>query len=239
MTDRPRVALLDASHTDGSTRRNFRRELDADLLELDAHGDLPPVETVDVDAVVVTGSRSSVYWSEPWIDRLVEWTRAAVEDHDLPTLGVCFGHQVLATALGGRVEGMDAYEIGYREIDREGDDPLLAGLDDRFLAFTTHQDAVVDLPPNATLVASNDYGVQAFRRGSAWGVQFHPEYDRDTATRVAERKRDHELVSDERVDAVLDGVTAANYDRACEAKRLFDNFLRVVREARAESSPAG
>jgi GMP synthase (glutamine-hydrolysing) len=236
MTDRPRIALLDASHTDGSTRRNFRRELGADLLEIDAHDDLPPVEAVDVDGVVVTGSRSSVYGSAPWVDPLVEWVRAAVEDHDLPALGVCFGHQVLATALGGRVEHMGAYEIGYREIDREGEDPLLAGVDDRFLAFTTHQDTVTELPPGATRIAANDHGVQGFRLGSAWGVQFHPEYDRDTAVEVTEGKRDHDLLSDERIDEVLAGVTPENYDRACGAKRLFDNFLGVVRAAQAESS---
>jgi GMP synthase (glutamine-hydrolysing) len=234
MTDRPRLALLDASHSDGSTRRNFRRELDADLLELDAHDDLPPLDTLDVDGLVVTGSRSSVYWDEPWIDALVEWVRVAVEDRDLPALGVCFGHQVLATALGGRVEHMGDYEIGYREVERApdaGDDPLLAGLDDRFLAFTTHQDAVVELPPGAVRIAGNDHGVQGFRLGRAWGVQFHPEYDLDTAERIAEKKRGHEMLTDDEIDAVLAGVTAENYERACAAKRLFANFGGVV-EAR-------
>jgi GMP synthase (glutamine-hydrolysing) len=232
MTDRPRLALLDASHSGESTRRNFRRELDADLLELDAHDALPPVDDADVDGVVVTGSASSVYWDEPWIDALVEWVRAAVEDRGLPALGVCFGHQALATALGGRVDHMDDYEIGYREVRRESgrSDPVLGDLDDRFLAFTTHQDAVVELPPGAERIAANDYGVQGFRLGLAWGVQFHPEYDLDTAERIAEKKRDHELLTDDEVDAVLAGVTAESYDRACRAKRLFDSFVGVVRE---------
>ncbi|ESS06610.1 MAG: GMP synthase - glutamine amidotransferase domain protein [uncultured archaeon A07HB70] len=235
MTDRSRLALLDASHSGESTRRNFRRELDADLLELDAHDTLPPVDEVDIDGIVVTGSASSVYWDEPWIDALVEWVRAAVEDRGLPALGVCFGHQTLATALGGRVEHMGEYEIGYREVRREGghSDPVLGDLDDRFLAFTTHQDAVVELPPGAERIAANDYGVQGFRLGLAWGVQFHPEYDLDTAERIAEQKRDHELLTDEAVDEVLAGVTAESYDRACRAKRLFDSFVAVVREERA------
>ena len=236
MTDRPRLALLVAAHDGDSTRRNFRRELDADLVELDADDDLPPVADLDVDGLVVTGSRSSVYWDDPWIDALVEWVRTAVEDHDLPALGVCFGHQTLAAALGGRVEHMGDYEIGYREIERAGDDPVLAGLDDRFLAFTTHQDAVVELPPGATQIAGNDYGVQGFRTGRAWGVQFHPEYDLDTAERIAEKKRDHEMLTSAEIDQVLAGVTPENYDRACGAKRLFENFLGVVEERR--SAPA-
>jgi GMP synthase (glutamine-hydrolysing) len=236
MTDRPRLALLVAAHDGDSTRRNFRRELDADLVELDAHDPLPSVGGLDIDGIVVTGSRSSVYGDEEWIDPLVEWVRAAVADHDLPALGVCFGHQTLATALGGRVEHMGDYEIGYREIGREDDDPVLSGLDDRFLAFTTHQDAVVELPPGATRIAANDYGVQGFRHGRAWGVQFHPEYDLDTAERIAETKRDHEMLTSAEIDEVLTGVTPENYDRACGAKRLFENFLGVVRETR--SAPA-
>jgi GMP synthase (glutamine-hydrolysing) len=236
MTDRPRLALLVAAHDGDSTRRNFRRELDADLLELDAHEPLPPVDEVDIDGLVVTGSRSSVYWDDPWIADLVEWVRVAVEDHALPALGVCFGHQTLATALGGRVEHMGDYEIGYREVERAGDDRVLAGLDDRFLAFTTHQDAVVETPPGATRIAGNDYGIQGFRKGRAWGVQFHPEYDLDTAERIAAKKRDHEMLTSAEIDAVLDGVTPENYDRACGAKRLFENFIGVVEETR--SAPA-
>ncbi|MFB6167873.1 MAG: type 1 glutamine amidotransferase [Haloferacaceae archaeon] len=236
MTDRPRLALLVAAYNGDSTRRNFRRELDADLVELDAHEPLPPAGALDLDGFVVTGSRSSVYGDEPWVDPLVEWVRAAVEDHDLPALGVCFGHQALATALGGRVEHMGDYEIGYREIARSEDDRLLDGLDDRFLAFTTHQDAVVELPPGATQIAANDYGVQGFRAGRAWGVQFHPEYDLDTAERIAETKRDHEMLTSAEIDEVLTGVTAGNYDRACDTKRLFENFLEAVEERR--SAPA-
>jgi len=228
---RLRFALLNAAHGDESTSRNFRRELDADLAEFDAtEGELPADH--EFDGVVITGSRASVYWDEPWIPPLVDWV-AEAHERGVPILGVCYGHQVLAEALGGRVAGMDEFEIGYNEIERRpeaDDDELLGDLGPEFTAFTTHGDAVVDLPAEAELLAENEYGVHAFRAGHAWGVQFHPEYDAATAREVTEGKRDQ--IGDERVDAVLAEITPANYEVACEAKRLFENFARYAEGVR-------
>ncbi|AXG08707.1 type 1 glutamine amidotransferase [Haloplanus rubicundus] len=228
-----RLALLDASHGSEHTRPNFRRELDAALAEFDVTaGELP--SDFAFDGVVVTGSSSSVYWDEPWIDGLVNWVAEAA-DRGLPILGVCYGHQVLAEALGGRVEAMADIELGYRLIDRVDDgDPLLDGLDDPFTAFETHSDRVVELPTGATLLAENDRGVQAFRRGDCWGVQFHPEYDEESAERVTRGKD----LPAERIEAVVDDIDADNYAAACRTKRLFDNFTDHVRARRATSPEA-
>ena len=215
---RPRIALLNASQAP-STPRNFRRELDADLVEFDVHRDLP--DTFAFDAAVVTGSRASVYWDEPWIDSLTEWVSEA-HDRGLPILGICFGHQLLAEALGGTVEDMGEYEIGYREVD--GDGPLFDG---SVTVFTTHSDTVTELPPGAEQTADNDYGIHGFRVENAFGVQFHPEYDMDTAESVTRGKD----LPDDRIRTVLDGITEANYAKACEAKGLFENFTELVRTA--------
>jgi len=228
--DRLRVALLDASHGDTHTRRNFRRELDADLVEFDVtEGDRP--EGFGFDAVVITGSRSSVYWDEAWIEPLVDYV-AAAHDRGLPILGVCYGHQVLAAALDGRVESMGEYELGYREVTRVGDDELLDGVPETFTAFMSHSDAVTELPTGAELLAENDYGIHAFRRGRAWGVQFHPEYDRETATKLTKQKD----LDEERLRSVLDGINEENYDAACRTKRLFDNFTDYARRVRTEAT---
>jgi GMP synthase (glutamine-hydrolysing) len=227
-----RFALLDASHGAEHTRRNFRRELDADLVEFDVTtGDLPA--TFEYDGVVVTGSDASVYGDDDWIQSLVDWVAEAA-DRGLPILGVCYGHQVLATALGGRVEDMGELELGYREVTHDGDE-LFAGIDETFTVFTTHSDHVAELPPDATVLAENDYGVQAFRRGDCWGVQFHPEYDRTTAEEVAREKDVHE----DRRREVLDGINPWNYESACEAKQLFDNFTRYVRRQEKSDSKSG
>ena len=228
---RPRLALVNAAHEGGPTRRNFRRELPADLVEFDATGGELPAHTA-FDGVVVTGSRSSVYWDEAWIQPTKAWVREAV-DAGLPALGVCWGHQLLADVLGGTVEGMGEYEIGYRTVEHRGG-RLFEGVDESFLVFTTHSDAVTELPPGADLLAENDYGVHGFRKDHVFGVQFHPEYDAETAERVTEGKD----LPEERVRRVLAGITRENYLAACEAKQVFDNFVAYVEDHHGGAAPA-
>lgn len=227
---RLRFGLLQAAHDNEHTTRNFRRELDADLVEFDVNsGRLPP--HTDFDGLVVTGSRSSVYEDEDWIKPLIKYVAEAAAD-GVPILGVCYGHQVLAEALGGRVTGMDAFELGYNTVEQVDDDPLFDGISESFRVFTSHGDAVVDLPPAADLIACNEHGVHGFRREHCWGVQFHPEYDIETAQDIAESKR--ERLGDEQVDRVLAEITPEEYAAACEAKQLFDNFAAYAREQAAE-----
>lgn len=220
-----RIALLNASYSDDNTHRNFRREVDADLAEFDATAGEFPTD-YDYDAVIVTGSRASVYWDEPWIEELLSWLEGSIE-RGLPHLGVCFGHQALAMAMGGTVEPMDEFEIGYREIRRTGDSRLLDGIEATFTAFTTHGDAVTELPPGATPIAENEYGLHGFERGNVLTVQFHPEYDLGTAREITRGKD----LPAEHIESVLAGATDEAYARACLTKRLFDNFTDYVRKA--------
>jgi GMP synthase (glutamine-hydrolysing) len=231
------VALLNAAHKAVDTRENFVRELDADL---DVYhcpsGEFP--ECFRYDGFVVTGSKASVYWDREWIGRLKTWVGDAIEA-GLPGLGVCYGHQLLADVLGGRVEGMGEYEIGYRTVKQDGQNRLLEGIEMDMTVFTTHSDHVVEAPPGATVFAKNDYGIHGFRKDRVFGVQFHPEYDMETAREVTTGKSDQ--ISAERIAAVLDGIHSENYDDACEAKRLFDNFLSYVAEVQPqirETEPA-
>ena len=230
--ERLRIAFINAAHDGADTRRNFRRELDADLVEFDATGGHLP-ETFDFDGVVVSGSRSSVYWDEEWIPPTKDWVRGAVEA-GLPALGVCWGHQLLADVLGGEVRDMGEYEIGYREVEHSGDSRLFDGIDERFTVFTTHSDEVAELPPGAEEIAANDYSNHGFRKGDVFGVQFHPEYDMATAETVTKGKD----LSVERLRNVLDGIDEENYRAACEAKLLFENFCDHVREVRETDGEA-
>ena len=225
-----RIALLNAAHDGADNRRNFRRELDAELVEFHVtEGELP--DTFAFDACLVTGSRASVYWDEPWLAELEAWVDDAI-DRGLPFLGVCFGHQLLARTLGGTVEPMPEYEIGYRTVEHDGDNALLAGVEESFTVFTTHSDYVAELPPGSTQFAQNDYGVHGFRKNDVFAVQFHPEYDTETAEMVASGKD----LPGERIEEVLSGITEENYRAACEAKQLFDNFTDYVRERGATTA---
>ncbi|WP_136520162.1 type 1 glutamine amidotransferase [Cellulomonas telluris] len=105
--------------------------------------------------------------------------RAAV-DADVPVLGVCLGAQLLALALGAGLHRRTAREVGFAPVDVVADDPVVGALGAVGSSPTVlhwHSDEV-DLPPGATLLASSAVTeVQAFRAGSAVGLQFHPELD--------------------------------------------------------------
>jgi len=217
--ERLHLALMNAAYNGKGTWENFNREVPVKLANYDVvDGDLPDHDTVD--AAIVTGSKASTYWEEQWIDELEAWLREA-DDRGITLLGVCFGHQIVAQALGGEVGDMEKYELGYHEVRRTGDSPLFDGLKHRFTAFCTHHDEVTVLPPGAKVHAETDVAVQAYRRGDSFGVQFHPEFDRATAERVIDGKD----LSGERIENVSATVTDENVAAAEDTKQLFDNFV--------------
>jgi GMP synthase-like glutamine amidotransferase len=119
-----------------------------------------------VDGVVALGSDRSVHAStDPWIAPQLDFLRAAHEAR-VPVLGICFGGQALAAALGGTVTAAPRTEIGW--IDVDGDD----GYGGRW--FTWHEDAFT-VPPGATELARAASGPQAFAMGRSVGLQYHPE----------------------------------------------------------------
>lgn len=220
-------ALLNASHEKEPARRNFRREFDVEFTEFDVRsGDIPAGTTFD--AALITGAPASVCADEPWLDSLKEWLEGAIED-GMPVLGVCFGQQVLADVLGGRVEHMGEYELGYHMIRHDPDSRLFEGIDEWFTAFTAHSDEVVELPPGADAIAENNFAVHGFRKGHVFAVQFHPAFDMETAETVLEYKN----VSEKQIEHVVDEITHDNYSSAQEATQLFDNFCEYVREVRS------
>jgi len=138
--------------------------------------DLPPAR--DLAGLVVMGGPMNA-------DDDVRHPGLAVErrllaeavDAGVPVLGVCLGMQLLARALGAAVHPGRASEIGFAPVDVRGEDPVLAPLGGRPTVLHWHGDAA-DLPSGATLLASSHLTpVQAFRAGSALGLQFHLEVD--------------------------------------------------------------
>ena len=145
----------------------------------DVRSDAPLPGRLDADAFVITGSSSSVTERAPWMLRLEELIRAVAACRT-PMLGICFGHQVIAQALGGEVtKNRRGREIGTVRVTRTVDDPLFAGLPRAFDVNGTHVDAVTRLPPGAEVLATTALDpVAAFRVGDrVRAVQFHPEFD--------------------------------------------------------------
>jgi GMP synthase-like glutamine amidotransferase len=136
-----------------------------------AEGPLP--EPAGIDHIVVLGALNSVYEQGPardWIADELAWLRR-LDRAGVPVLGICFGAQALAAALGGQVEPAARKEIGWTVIDSLDHGLIPPG---PWLEF--HGDR--SLPPAAArILASNEVGVQAFSLGRHLAVQFHPEVD--------------------------------------------------------------
>jgi GMP synthase (glutamine-hydrolysing) len=149
-------------------------------------------ELGEIAGIVVTGSSASVTERAPWMLETEAYLRSAVAA-ELPILGICFGHQMLGQALGGRVEkNPRGRQIGSIRATLLGADPLLDASQDPFLVNTTHRDVVTELPPDARVLASTPLDPHAAIRFAdcALGVQFHPEFDTETMRAYLTERRE-------------------------------------------------
>jgi GMP synthase (glutamine-hydrolysing) len=153
---------------------------EARVVDVTAGAAIPDYDSVR--GVVITGSHSMVTDRLDWSERTAGWLRGAVARR-IPTLGICYGHQLLAHALGGEVgpnpRGLEygTFEVDLLEPARE--DKLLGGLPGSLRVQLCHVQSVLRLPIGAVRLASNAKGDnQAFRLAECvWGVQFHPEFN--------------------------------------------------------------
>lgn len=134
-------------------------------------GPLP--EPGGLEYVVLLGANFSVYEDGPnagWIAEELAWLRR-IDEAGVPVLGICFGAQALAAALGGRVEPAERKEVGWTVVETLDPAVMPAG---PWLEF--HGDQCYP-PPQARLLARSTLGIQAFVLGRHLAVQFHPEVD--------------------------------------------------------------
>jgi len=140
---------------------------------------LPSPRTVS--AAIVTGSHAMVTDHEPWSERVAAWLRDALAQ-EAPVIAICYGHQLLAYALGGEVGpnplGREIGTVQARLTSAAQTDPLFGGLGRTIGVHASHVQTVLRLPQGATLLATSELDRNfAFRVGAqAWGVQFHPEF---------------------------------------------------------------
>jgi GMP synthase (glutamine-hydrolysing) len=161
--------------------------------------------------VVITGSHAMVTHQEDWSRRTAAWLPGIVSKK-IPVLGICYGHQLLAHALGGRVaDNPRGMEIGTVSVDLTGDgrkDSLLGQLINPLELHVCHTQTVMELPPRAhRLASSNRDSHQAFRVGpSAWGVQFHPEFNSQSVAFYIQKYRQELTRQGNDVDQLLSRV---------------------------------
>ncbi len=142
-----------------------------------AGGDFP-ASPDECDAYLITGSPKGVYDEETWIPRLAAFVRQA-HRRKKKLVGICFGHQMLAHALGGRAQKSEkGLGIGLRSFEISNNKPWMNGSPDSCSLYFAHQDQVVQLPAGAELLGGDAFCPNtAFAiDGLALGIQGHPEF---------------------------------------------------------------
>jgi len=161
------------------------------------------------DAAVITGSSAGVYETDGWIAGLLDWIRAAKGRTKL--VGVCFGHQAMAQALGGRVEKSDkGWGVGLHRYQVASPEPWMTPAAATVAIPASHQDQVVEAPADARVILRSDFTPFA---GLAWGedaisMQPHPEFTPAFATELTAGR--HDRIDPALVARAVDSLKAAD-----------------------------
>lgn len=188
-----RIGILTCDHVDqaylekyGDYPEMFTNLLKAQDISLevtvyDVISDQLPEDINDCDAYIITGSRYGVYENIPWIYKAKDLVRR-IYSAKIPTIGICFGHQLIASALGGNVIKADdkGHALGvqtWEVIDQPNwmGDSSLSSLS----LNASHQDQVIKMPDGGNLIAASDFcPIAGFQVNSMLAFQGHPEFDR-------------------------------------------------------------
>ena len=202
----------------------------SDLLQVDVFNQqqLPGLE--NLAGVVITGSPAMVSARLDWSERTAQWLRQAVQS-GVPILGVCYGHQLLAHALGGCVgpnpAGRQIGTVKTQLIDNKRNDRLVGHLPISFSAQASHSEVVLELPPDAQRLASSplddNFAIRFAKK--AWGIQFHPEFSAPVMSDYIRYRA--EALREEGLDPerLLEQVTDTD-----EAKSVLKKFTELVQK---------
>ena len=163
-----------------------------------------PAQVDAADAWLVTGSRASVHEAPDWVPPLQGFVRQ-VDAAGLPLIGVCFGHQLVHSALGGRTERAEqGWNLGAYPVECEVD---FAGrrAGESLSLLAVHQDQVTEPAPGFERLATSAHCPwYASRRGQTLTIQGHPEFDREFFSALMQRVR--EKAGEQAVAAALEGL---------------------------------
>ncbi len=189
--------------------------------------DLPAPDTCE--AVLITGSPFGVYDSTPWMDPLRGFIRG-VFAAKRPMIGVCFGHQVIADAMGGEVAKSDkGWGLGRHVYDVTAPEAWMAGAGPQVALSVSHQDQVITPPIGARTLARSahtDHAMLAYDTAPVMSLQGHPEFSDEFVAALYAARRGKTL-SDAQVEGALASLNSP-VDRALVGQWMA-NFFRTAR----------
>ncbi|NMA96744.1 MAG: C26 family cysteine hydrolase domain-containing family [Phyllobacteriaceae bacterium] len=196
-----------------------------DVVDVQAGDDLPDPTTLE--AIAITGSSAGVYEDHAWLEPLRDFIRQAYA-HGTPMLGICFGHQIMADALGGEVrkseKGWGLGRHSYRVTQRPD---FMADAPESLCVVCSHQDQVIVPPAEAEVILASDFTPNAglyYRSGKALSFQPHPEFDDAYGLALAELRRGR--AEDQVVETALSSFAVQS------DSQLLRNFIgRFMRQA--------
>ena len=215
--------------------------VEARVVRVDRGETLPDVPALSPDAaVLVTGSPAMVSHRLDWSERSAAWL-AEAHRAGHPMLGVCYGHQLLAHALGGRVGPNPAgRRLGRAElVEVELDDALLGRFTPGTAFHVSHVEAVLEPPPGARVVAraAHDPHHALHFGGRSWGVQFHPEFDRAVMRAYIESRADALRAEGQDPDALIADVASESRPKPPGAELLRRFIDLASTQAGAQTLP--
>ncbi|KAF5733375.1 putative glutamine amidotransferase [Tripterygium wilfordii] len=157
-----------------------------------ACGEFPSDEEVEAyEGFVITGSCNDAHGNDVWIHRLLALLKR-LDFMKKKVLGICFGHQILGRALGGKVgRNVSGWDIGVRTVNLSSSSKIFSSLKvpARLPLIECHRDEIRELPPKAEVIGSSDKtGIEMFRYGDHFmGIQGHPEYNKDILLHLIDR----------------------------------------------------
>ncbi len=185
-------------------------------------------ESVDeCDAYLITGSKSSVYDDEPWIVKLRDYV-VSLHKQRKKLIGICFGHQLIAQALGGLTQkSKNGWGVGNAVSNIEKTMPWMGNAKQQFSLLVSHQDQVTTLPVDALLIASNEQcSNTSFQIASHMlAFQGHPEFSEDYLKYSMNKRRD--LIGEEKYNKALDSLKESQ-DSQLVAQWMI-NFIKMDR----------